>query len=347
MSQDTLSLSQKKLEDIAAAETARKEREAARNNLESYILEAQDKLWQEQYEAASTQEQREQVRALCSQLDEWIYDEGFDQEASVYKGKLNQLSALFEPIQRRVQETQDRPEATQALKDMLNGSQVFLVRSKEVPAEHQLFTDIELATLEELINETQKWLDEKTELQKSIPAHEDPKLTLSDIADKWSALDREIKYLINKAKIAKVKKEKEAAEEKAREEKKKEEEKKKKKTTGKKKKNETNAKEEEEEEGKGKTAGEEAARAENEKKTEEKEEEEVKKKREEEEDPLNIFEEAREENNSEEDRRKEEEVEEEEEEVIGGEEEEEEEEGKRGPAGSSSGSTEKSGHVEL
>lgn len=54
------------MEDINAAERARHEREAARNNLESYILDAQDKLYQEDYEQASTDEQRAAIREMCS-----------------------------------------------------------------------------------------------------------------------------------------------------------------------------------------------------------------------------------------------------------------------------------------
>lgn len=49
-----------------------------------------------------------------SQLDEWIYDEGADVEASVYKEKLKELSKLFEPIKQRVFEHLNRPEAVQA-----------------------------------------------------------------------------------------------------------------------------------------------------------------------------------------------------------------------------------------
>lgn len=343
MTQEALKASQKKLEDIAADEKARREKEAARNTLESYILDAQDKLWQKEYEDASTEEQRVAVRELCTQLDEWIYDEGFDQEASIYKAKLDQLSALFEPVRRRVQEHQDRPEAIQALQDMINGSSVFLKKSKEVPVEHQLFTEVEMTTLDDLIVSTQKWLEDKMEQQEALPLHEDPKLTLSDIAEKWSALDREIKYLINKAKIAKVKKDKEAAEAKAKAEKEKEEKKKKKdeEKTGKKKKNATTTQEEEE---KKKEEEEVEVKEEGEKDQKLKEEEE-KKMEEEEEDPANIFQEQPEENDTEGDRRKEEEEQEEEEEVdIGGE--EEEEDVKKGPADDDD-DTGRLGHVEL
>ncbi|XP_064120723.1 hypoxia up-regulated protein 1-like [Macrobrachium nipponense] len=68
LSPENLKLSKKKLTDINAAERARNEKAAARNTLESYILDAQEKLWQEEFEKASTEEQRTVVRELCTQV---------------------------------------------------------------------------------------------------------------------------------------------------------------------------------------------------------------------------------------------------------------------------------------
>lgn len=211
--------SKKKLADINAAERARHEKEATRNTLESYILDAQDKLWQDEYEKASTEEQRTVVREMCSQLDEWIYDEGFDEDASVYKEKLSGLKKLFEPIKDRVMEHRDRPDAIQALQDMVNGSSMFLHRARQAAPELQLFTDVEMTTMDKLIIDTQKWLEEKEELQEKTPLSETPKLLIAEIAEKMSSLDREIKYLVNKGKIVKAKKDREAAEAKAKAEK--------------------------------------------------------------------------------------------------------------------------------
>lgn len=52
--------------------------------------------------------------SLVLQLDEWLYEEGFDQDATVYKSRLSELSVLFDPIKDRVQQHRDRPEALQA-----------------------------------------------------------------------------------------------------------------------------------------------------------------------------------------------------------------------------------------
>ncbi|CAL4121820.1 unnamed protein product, partial [Meganyctiphanes norvegica] len=212
LDEEEFKLSKLKLEEIDRIENERHAKSAARNDLESYILNAQDKLWQEEYEVASTEEQRTVIRELCSTLDEWLYEEGFDETPVVYKEKLSSLKALFEPIAERVEEHRQRPEAIQALNDMINGSSAFLHRAMEAPPEERLFTDADVKSMDKLIIDTQKWLEEKEEGQAEVPLNEPPKLTLNAIGEKMAALDREIKYLVNKAKIAKAKRDREAAE---------------------------------------------------------------------------------------------------------------------------------------
>ena len=58
---------------------------------------------------------------------------------------------LFE----RIKEHRDRPEAVKALKDMLNISRVFLASASNMSEDEQIFTDVELKTLEKLISDTQ------------------------------------------------------------------------------------------------------------------------------------------------------------------------------------------------
>ncbi|KAK4297071.1 hypothetical protein Pmani_030475 [Petrolisthes manimaculis] len=294
---DSLLISKKKLEDINTAETNRRERESARNTLESYIMDAQDRLYQKEYEAATTEQERDNIRQLCTQLDEWLYEEGFEEATSVYRVKISELMSLFEPVKDRVQQHRDRPEALQALTDMLNASSMFVVRAREAPQEQQFFTDVEVTAIDKLIVDTQKWLEEKFELQSKTPLYEDPKLTLTDIGEKWSALDREIKYLINKAKIVKAKKDREAAEAKIKEEK----EEKEKKEKNKKKTNQTEKQEKQDEE---------VIKEDVEKKGDGEKDETVSSNTD---DPLNIFQETDQENDAEADRRKETEEEEEEE----------------------------------
>ena len=65
----------------------------------------------------------------------------------------------------------------------------------------QIFTDVELTTLNKLIVETKIWVETTSEEQDKLKRNETPKMTLKSIAEKIALLDREVKYMLNKARI--------------------------------------------------------------------------------------------------------------------------------------------------
>ncbi|GFR81787.1 hypoxia up-regulated protein 1, partial [Elysia marginata] len=49
-----------------------------------------------------------------------------------------------------------------------------------------------------------KWRDDMLKAQEKLKDHEEPVLLVDEIAHKISALDREMRYLINKAKVSSI-----------------------------------------------------------------------------------------------------------------------------------------------
>ncbi|KAB7506161.1 Hypoxia up-regulated protein 1 [Armadillidium nasatum] len=237
-----------KIQSINELENARKEKERMKNTLETYILDIHDKLSQEEYERASEEKTRTDTMQLASQLEEWLYDEGYDETPATYKDRLKSLEVLFEPIKKRVLEHRQRPEALKAridpvivvilvlglslivavglwvvcsrrraLHEMINASSMFLYNAQNSPTGEKWFTDVELKTLDNLIINIQKWLEEKEEEQDNLELYKNPVLSIRSISEKIDSLDREVKYMLNKAKITKAKREREAAEAKLKE----------------------------------------------------------------------------------------------------------------------------------
>ncbi|KAG1687708.1 Hypoxia up-regulated protein 1 [Nymphon striatum] len=122
--------------------------------------------------------------------------------ANVYQKKLTALKDLTSDITNRVKEHAKRPEAWEALFNTLNISRFFLSTIKNVSEEESVFTDVEIQTLEKAINETTKWETEMKAEQIAVPLTEKPKVTVYMIAEKINNLDREIKYLLSKSKLA-------------------------------------------------------------------------------------------------------------------------------------------------
>ncbi|XP_066603454.1 hypoxia up-regulated protein 1 [Prorops nasuta] len=176
-------------------------RETALNNLESFVIDAQQKLATEEYKSASTEKEAEEILKACTEISDWLYEEGFDVDAETYENKLQELHKLTNDLYERVFEHRERPEVLKGMVSMLNGSNVFLVNMKNINMTNEIFTIVEIETLEKVINETQEFYNKVVKTVAETPINEPIKYKVRDIANKMAILDREVKYLINKAKI--------------------------------------------------------------------------------------------------------------------------------------------------
>lgn len=192
----------KRLAELTAKDKEKKLLEKAKNDLEAYIYDMSDKLTDDDHEKCSTSTEREEYSKLFAEAGEWMYEQEEDAKKEVYLNKLKELKKLVKDLVYRVKELKERPKALEALNSMLNHSEFFLVSVRNLSlGEDPMFTEVEATTLEKLINETYQWLDTMTKDQNITPLTEKPKLLVDDIAMKYQALDREVKYLINKAKM--------------------------------------------------------------------------------------------------------------------------------------------------
>lgn len=239
LSQEELNSSKEKLKALNKHDELKKKRETALNGLESFVIDVRDKMYQEVWEDSVTDEEKEKIPAKCSEISDWI-DEDFmpDTEIKILEEKLGDLKVLTAPWFARVREHLGRPEALEALDKTIENTVKFHTMALNETGDTGFFAATELQTLQEKLSEVQKWRDESVSEQDKQPKQEMPKLTMSAISEKAQTLDFEIKYLVNKAKMAKRKAEEEAAKKVAEEKKAKEEEEKKKKKAEKKKKKE-------------------------------------------------------------------------------------------------------------
>jgi len=112
--EEQLKASKARMKAIADADELKRVTEAAKNDLESFIISLGSLLYDEAIEAASTEEARDKLRAEAERLEDWLYDEGEEEEASTYKEKLSELRAMMDPIAFRAKEMEARPEAVDA-----------------------------------------------------------------------------------------------------------------------------------------------------------------------------------------------------------------------------------------
>ncbi|XP_066495753.1 hypoxia up-regulated protein 1 isoform X2 [Tiliqua scincoides] len=195
----------KKLQDLTARDLEKQERERSANSLEAFIFETQDKLEQEEFRFVSTEQEREEISKKLSEASSWMEEEGYTATTKALKERLSELKKLCRSLFFRVEERRKWPDRLAALQSLLNHSSIFLKGARMIPEVEQIFTEVELSTLEKAINETTLWKNETLAEQNKLSPTEKPTLLSKDIELKIEALDREIQYLINKAKFAKPK----------------------------------------------------------------------------------------------------------------------------------------------
>ncbi|KAI4875826.1 hypothetical protein NFI96_024442 [Prochilodus magdalenae] len=202
---DDIEASKKKLQDLTDRDLEKQEREKTLNSLEAFIFETQDKLYQDEYLAVVTEEEKEEISGKLSAASTWMDDEGYTAGTKELKEKLSELRKLCKAMFFRVEERKKWPDRLAALDSMLNHSAFFLKSAKMLPGDDQIFTEVELKTLEKVINETTEWKNETVAEQEKRSPTEKPVLLSKDIEAKLALLDREVNYLISKAKFAKPK----------------------------------------------------------------------------------------------------------------------------------------------
>ena len=182
-------------------------RDQSKNTLESFILETRDKLEQQEFSSAVTDDEKSKIETELRTASEWLEYESDGSDASVFDEQIKKLYSLTKDLFGRVREHRERPEALSALRNILNISDMFHANAVNVSEDDQVFSEVELTNLRKLVDDTQNWMVETEKEQALLPNNVNPpKLTLRAIAEKISALDREVKYLLNKARVAPPKK---------------------------------------------------------------------------------------------------------------------------------------------
>ncbi|XP_060804155.1 hypoxia up-regulated protein 1 [Amyelois transitella] len=207
---DQFKASKTKINELNLIDRKRTERESALNSLEAFVVDAQMKIDMEEYAECGTPEQIEEIKKLCNEVSEWLYDDGYEAPTEMFEEKLALLKDKTNPIFYKHWEHNERPDAIASMRSMLNNSNEFLKMAKnftkEVNADKDIFTDVEISVLENKIIETETWLNKSIKEQEALKKNEDVKLTIDSIREKIQSLDREVKYLLSKMKIWRPKK---------------------------------------------------------------------------------------------------------------------------------------------
>uniref|UniRef100_A0A671SYP3 Heat shock 70 kDa protein 4-like n=1 Tax=Sinocyclocheilus anshuiensis TaxID=1608454 RepID=A0A671SYP3_9TELE len=176
-----------------------KERNDAKNYVEEYVYEMRDKL-HGVLENFVSEADRDSFSLKLEDTENWLYEEGEDQQKQVYIDKLAELKKLGEPIQNRLMEAEERPKA---LNELGRQIQQYMKVVEAYKAKDELYDhldELEVMKVEKQGNETMTWMNNKMNLQSKQSLSQDPVVKAQEIQAKTKELYSACNHVVTKPK---------------------------------------------------------------------------------------------------------------------------------------------------
>lgn len=178
---------------INKADKIKKEREQAFNLLESYVLEMQNKIYEDEHALVSTDEEKEAIRTKCSEVAIWFDEYGFEASTDTLRQKLLDVKEIAKDVEFRAAEMKNRDQAVSVLVQALNVSSNFVERLRNASSEERCLEEDEFNSLSAFINRTEAWLIDTLSILNSQAPTENPSFTNLAFLDKANDLERELR----------------------------------------------------------------------------------------------------------------------------------------------------------
>jgi len=197
----SITKSRELLKSYDIADKERREKEEAKNALESFLYGTREKMYEDNFIEASTEAEREALSEKLSEFGDWLYDDGENAATKEYKTRLSQLEDLRDKIVRRLQESENRPVYVPIFKEILAN---YTSEIQKLANEREI-DEGDVKEFLELVSGSLDWITEKDAEQSSKSLNEDPAFTIEDITTRGTAISSEYKKLSRKPKRKPIK----------------------------------------------------------------------------------------------------------------------------------------------
>ncbi|AEE83781.1 heat shock protein 70 (Hsp 70) family protein [Arabidopsis thaliana] len=188
-SKESLAEAKIKLEALDKKDRERRRTAELKNNLESYIYATKEKLETPEFEKISTQEERKAFVEKLDEVQDWLYMDGEDANATEFEKRLDSLKAIGSPISFRSEELTARPVA-------IEYARKYLTELKEIIKEWETNkTWLPKEKIDEVSKEAEKvksWLDKNVAEQEKTSLWSKPVFTSTEVYAKVFTLQDKV-----------------------------------------------------------------------------------------------------------------------------------------------------------
>lgn len=164
-----------------------KERNDAKNFVEEYVYEMRDKL-HGVLENFVSEADRDSFSLKLEDTENWLYEEGEDQQKQVYIDKLAELKKLGDPIRNRFIEADERPKAFDELGRQIQQYRKIVEAYKAKDELYEHLDELEVIKVEKQVTDAMTWMNNKMNLQSKQTLSQDPVVKVQEIQAKTKEL---------------------------------------------------------------------------------------------------------------------------------------------------------------
>lgn len=186
---------------MIASDRQEKDRVDARNALEEYVYDLRGKLSSEDELAIFVNENdRNSLFHHLDDMEKWLYEEGEDCKRQIYVDKLSLLKNLGEPIKTRRLEFHLHPAALEELASVLQLTRKAVDQYRAGDDRYSHLAESDIEKVEQSIEQTHKWLEEKRVVLAGTPCTQNPPVTVSQIRQEKQTFENTVNPILTKPK---------------------------------------------------------------------------------------------------------------------------------------------------
>ncbi|XP_021473142.1 heat shock 70 kDa protein 4 [Oncorhynchus mykiss] len=176
-----------------------KERNDAKNNVEEYVYEMRDKL-HGVLEKFVSESDRDTFALRLEDTENWLYDDGEDQQKQVYIDKLAELKKLGQPVQERYIEAEERPKAFDELGRHIQQYMKIVEAYKTKEEQYEHLDELEMLKVDKQVNDAMIWMNSKMNAQSKQNFTQEPAVKVQEIQAKTKELYSACNPIVSKPK---------------------------------------------------------------------------------------------------------------------------------------------------
>jgi len=170
--------------ELAVLDKKERDRQDAKNELESYIYDSRDKVGTT-YSEFSTDQEKESLSSTLTKYEDWLYDdEGYDANKQAYVTKHNELKTLIQPLLLRYNESNTRKPAIDNLLKYIQSVEKFINKFNSGDESISHIDSEKVKLVEKKLEEIKNWTNKSTVSISQMKKYSNPEILTSEFIDK-------------------------------------------------------------------------------------------------------------------------------------------------------------------